>query len=180
MNIKGNEAIKADGIKILAHEKGIKKLTVKIIQFPNAENNNMCIAEAYLVGYDWDPIEKKVVEVEYTDFGDASPSNCSAMVASSFIRMASTRATARVLKNYTNVGMVSYEELGSATAEPVQLITPNQTEMIRSLMQEKGISQGEARDMMLRLCNKVTFKLLTIDDANVIIKAMKEYTSNSL
>lgn len=111
ISIKGKDAILADGLKKLAHLKGIKSLKSNIVQFPNQENNNLCIVETELVGYDYNPITDKVEEVTYKAIGDASPNNCTPLVKPAFVRMAETRSVARVLKNYTNVGIVAVDEL---------------------------------------------------------------------
>lgn len=176
VNIKGKEAVLAEGIKVLAHEKGIKKLNTRIVQFPNKDNDNMCIVEAHLVGYDWDPIEKKVTEVEYVAIGDASPRNCTSMVAAAFIRMAETRAISRVLKNYTNIGMVAFEELSSATEEIVEMINANQINEIAALMKQRSITKEVGRQMMIETCGKDNLRGLTAEDAVKLITKMKVYT----
>jgi len=48
----------------------------------------------------------------FTDIGDCNPNNCTAKVARHLLRMASTRAIARALRSYTNVGITCLEELG--------------------------------------------------------------------
>lgn len=107
--ITTKEVILADGLRFLANVKGIKSLTTNIIQYPTVENNNCCIVQAYLIGYDINPITNELQEVEYSAIGDATPENCS--VPLHFIRMAETRSTSRVFRNYTNVAMVAFEEL---------------------------------------------------------------------
>ena len=109
--IKGKEAILSDGLKKLGHLKGIKSLKTDILQFPNVDNNNLCIVKAELIGYDYDPVQEKIAEVSYSAIGDASPANCNRLVATAFVRMAETRAIARVLKNYTDVGIVGVDEI---------------------------------------------------------------------
>ena len=47
----------------------------------------------------------------FTDIGDANPNNCSSKVAKHLLRMASTRAIARALRSFTNIGMTCLEEL---------------------------------------------------------------------
>jgi hypothetical protein len=48
----------------------------------------------------------------FIDVGDANPQNCNAKVAKHIIRMSSTRAKARCLRDLTNIGMTCLEELG--------------------------------------------------------------------
>ena len=38
IDIKGKEAIRAEGLKVLAHKKGIKKLNSTIVQYPSDSN----------------------------------------------------------------------------------------------------------------------------------------------
>jgi hypothetical protein len=46
------------------------------------------------------------------DIGDANPFNCNAKVAKHLLRMASTRAKARALRDMDDIGMTCLEELG--------------------------------------------------------------------
>ena len=47
----------------------------------------------------------------FTDIGDANPGNCSSKVVKHLLRLASTRAIARALRSFTNVGLTALEEL---------------------------------------------------------------------
>ena len=47
----------------------------------------------------------------FTDLGDATPQNCSSKVSKHLLRLASTRAIARALRSFTNIGMTCLEEL---------------------------------------------------------------------
>ena len=76
---------------------------MEIIQNPTAENGNMAIVKAQA--------ESKLGEL-FTDMGDATPTNCNTKVAKHLLRMASTRAKARALRDFTNIGMTCLEELG--------------------------------------------------------------------
>lgn len=118
VNIKGKDAIKLEGLTVLAHEKGMWKLETEIVQYPTQENNFTAICKTTVGGYDYDPITDKVREVVYSDIGDANVGNCTKMVAASFIRMASTRSQARALRKYTNIDMVCTSEMDSVTEEP--------------------------------------------------------------
>jgi hypothetical protein len=81
---------------------GLKKLEVNPVQYPKKENSYEAICMA--IAQTKDGI--------FSDIGDANPSNCHEMVSKHILRMASTRAKARVLRDMTNVGMTCLEELG--------------------------------------------------------------------
>lgn len=102
-NIEGKEFVIYAGLLDLAHQKGLVRMAVEIIQNPTAENGHMAIAKA--------EAESKLGEL-FVDVGDATPSNCSSKVAKHLLRMASTRAKARALRDFTNIGMTCLEELG--------------------------------------------------------------------
>jgi predicted nucleic acid-binding Zn finger protein len=100
--IEGHEFVKYPGLLDLGHQKGIMKIEVDPIQIPSKENDNMAICKALIVS--------KTGE-EFSDIGDANPSNCSSRVVKHLLRMASTRSIARALRSYTNIGMTCLEEL---------------------------------------------------------------------
>lgn len=172
--IKGKEAILATGLQALAHEKGIKALKPRIIQFPNKDNDNTAIVETTLLGYDWCPVTNQIIEVEYTAIGDANPKNCTAMVAAAFIRMAETRSISRACKNYVNVGIVSVEELSSVVEEQLVMITPQQMNTIADIMKKNGMTKESARSKMLEVCNKSDLRGLTEDEAKTLIAEFKK------
>lgn len=101
-NIKGKDFALYAGVLDLATQKGLLKLEVELVQFPSKENGNeaICCAVATL----------KTGEV-FSDIGDANPNNCVPMIAKHLIRMASTRAKARALRDMCNIGMACLEEL---------------------------------------------------------------------
>ncbi len=181
----GGETISADGLVALAHVKGIWKLESEIIQFPNESNGNMCICKATVGGYDWDPIEEKIIRVEFTDIGDASPSNCNRMVAPSFIRMASTRAIGRALRKYTNVDMLCTEELGEddvstesmsdIVSEPMVDITRLTT--MKNIMQQKGIDKQTFESILMKTFNISDFQQLTVKQADTMIQILNNYVA---
>ena len=100
--IEGREFVKYPGLLDLGHQKGILKIEVDPLQIPSKENDNFAICKALVVS--------KTGE-EFSDIGDASPANCSSRVVKHLLRMASTRAVARALRNFTNIGMTCLEEL---------------------------------------------------------------------
>jgi hypothetical protein len=104
--IDGRDFVLYAGLLDLAHQKGLTKMAVEIVQNPTAENGYMAIAKAQA--------ESKLGEL-FVDVGDANPSNCTSKVAKHLLRMASTRAKARALRDFTNIGMTCLEELGDLT-----------------------------------------------------------------
>jgi len=103
VNIEGRDFVKYAGLLDLAHQKGLLKMEVDLLQYPTSENNNLAVAKAVATS--------KSGEV-FIDVGDANPSNCNSKVAKHLIRMSSTRAKARALRDMTNIGMTAIEELG--------------------------------------------------------------------
>ena len=103
IKLGNREFVQYPGLLDMAHQKGLAKLEVEVIQLPNPENNHECIVRATAV------TESGLV---CTDLGDANAKNTSSLVSKHLIRMASTRAKARVLRDITNIGITSLEELG--------------------------------------------------------------------
>ena len=101
INLQGKSFVTYEGLLDLAHQMGIVSLDVELLQFPNEENNMTAIARAVAT------TEKN----RFSDIGDASPRSVNNMLAPHIIRMASTRAKARALRDLTNVGVTAIEEL---------------------------------------------------------------------
>jgi hypothetical protein len=101
-NIKGKDFVLYAGVLDLATQKGLLKLEVELLQFPTKENGNEAICHAIA--------ESKTGEV-FSDIGDANPKNCHSQIVKHLIRMASTRAKARALRDMCNIGIACIEEL---------------------------------------------------------------------
>ena len=179
------ETMSSDGLIALAHIKGMWKCESKIIQFPNASNNNVCICEAFVGGYDWDPIENKVIRVEYTDIGDASPANCNKMVAPSFIRMASTRAIGRALRKYLNIDMLCTEELSEEDINTdtvhdmmSERISQDQLTKIKSIVVQKNINEQIFNEIMSKTFGTTDFQMLNMAQGNQLITILSNYIGN--
>jgi hypothetical protein len=100
--IEGNEFVKYPGLLDLGHQKGILKIEVESLQLPTKENGNFAVCKATVVS--------KAGET-FIDIGDANPQNCTSRVGKHLLRMASTRAIARALRSFTNIGMTCLSEL---------------------------------------------------------------------
>ena len=102
-SIQNRDFVKYAGLLDLAHQKGLQKLYVEVVQYPTSDNGNEAICKAVLESHNGEV---------FTDIGDANPKNVNRQIASHILRMASTRAKARTLRDFTNVGMTALEELG--------------------------------------------------------------------
>jgi hypothetical protein len=102
MKIEGKEFVKYPGLLDLAHQKGICRIEVEALQYPTKDNGSFAICKAV--------VESKEGE-SFSDIGDANPENVNSRIAKHLLRMASTRAIARALRSFTNIGMTCLEEL---------------------------------------------------------------------
>ena len=105
-NIQGRDFVIYAGLLDLAHQKGLIRLDVDIIQHPTKDNNNEAICKAVA--------HTRAGDI-FSDIGDASVKNTNQAIAQHLLRMASTRAKARALRDLTNIGMTCLEELGELT-----------------------------------------------------------------
>lgn len=103
-NIKGKDFAIYAGVLDLAHRMGLVELKAIPTQYPTKENDMRAICTSYAK-----TIDGKIFE----DVGDADPRNTDTVISKHIIRMASTRAKARVLRDLTNIGMTCLEELGN-------------------------------------------------------------------
>jgi hypothetical protein len=101
--IEGREFVKFAGLLDLGHQKGILKIEVEPLQFPNKDNGNFAICKAVVLSRSGET---------YSDIGDANPLNTTSKVSKHLLRMASTRAIGRALRSFTNIGNTMLEELG--------------------------------------------------------------------
>ncbi len=101
--IEGRDFVLYSGLLDLAHQKGLLKIEVDPLQYPNKDNGYFAICKAQ--------VTSKFGEM-FVDVGDANPNNCNAKVAKHLLRMASTRAKARALRDMDDIGMTCLEELG--------------------------------------------------------------------
>ena len=102
-SIQGKDFVVYAGLLDLAHQSGLMKLEVESLQAPSKENGNIAICRAVATSRNGQT---------FSDLGDANPENVNKKIVPHIIRMASTRAKARALRDMCNVGIVCLEELG--------------------------------------------------------------------
>jgi hypothetical protein len=102
-NIKGKEFVVYAGVLNRAHQIGLQKIEVEVVQYPTKENGSEAICRAV--------IESKQGEI-FVEWGDANPRNTRGEIVQHILRMAATRAKARALRDFTNIGITCLEELG--------------------------------------------------------------------
>ena len=102
ISIDGHDFVKYQGLLDLGHQKGISQIEVDTVQLPTADNGNFAICKATVVSKNGE---------SFTDLGDATPQNCNVKVSKHLLRLASTRAIARALRSFTNIGITCLEEL---------------------------------------------------------------------
>jgi hypothetical protein len=105
------------GLLDAAHRLGLRSIEEEIVQAPDASHDAPAIVKA-------------TVEMEdgrrFSGIGDASPDNVGRGIAPHLLRMASTRAKARALRDAINVGVTAFEELGGEE-EPQRQEEPERT-----------------------------------------------------
>jgi len=123
--IEGRDFVLYSGLLDLAHQKGLLKIEVDPLQYPTKNNGYFAICKAAATS--------KFGEI-FVDVGDATPANCNAKVAKHLLRMASTRAKARALRDMDDIGMTCLEELGD----------------LDEVLGEEASEQGKSRKPILR------------------------------
>lgn len=105
INRQGKDFVTYPGLLDQAHQEGLKRITTRIIQIPTQDNGMMAIVSA----------EVETERGVFTEIGDANPGNTNKMILPHILRLASTRAKARALRDAVNVGEAAIEELGGET-----------------------------------------------------------------
>lgn len=96
------EVVTYAGLLARAHEEGLEAIETELVQLPSDDNGLMAVVRATV----------RSKRGTYAGIGDADPSNVNRAVVKHLVRVAETRAKARALRDATNIGTVSLEELG--------------------------------------------------------------------
>lgn len=200
VNLKGKDFILYEGLLDLAHQEGLISIETELLQIPSKENGETAIAKAIA----------KTKDRIFIDIGDASPSSVNGMIRPHIIRMASTRAKARALRDLTNVGMTAIEELGdeeedkpingsndnkkSSTRQASKpktdkekqaivdnsLATDKQLNFIYKLAKDKNYSSEEMKNYIKSVYQKDSSKALTKKEASEMIEMLNELGKEEL
>lgn len=108
INLKGKQYLVWAGVLDLAHQRGLVSLTTRVLQIPTSGNGQLAVVSARAVFKD---------EREFEDVGDCGPGSTTPQLATAALRLASTRAKGRVLRDALNIGSELFEELGAPPAE---------------------------------------------------------------
>lgn len=128
INLQGKGFVTYEGLLDYAHQLGLLSMDVEILQIPNRDNNMTAICKA----------TARTKDMVFTDIGDAAPNSVNNQLVPHLLRMASTRAKARCLRDLTNIGMTAFEELnvseqGSSYNLDAEPPTERQLEKLREL-----------------------------------------------
>lgn len=99
-NIQGKEFVKYEGLLDLFHKNGGQSITTELVSKKLGEET-FFIFKATVSG------ERGL----YEGYGDACKGNVNPMIVKHMMRMAETRAKARALRDYNNIGIAAAEEL---------------------------------------------------------------------
>lgn len=108
VNLKGKDFPLWAGVLDAATKAGLKALTTTIVQIPTAENGHLAVVTARAEFEDGRVFE---------DVGDCSPGSTTPHLAAAALRLASTRAKGRALRDSINVGQTMFEELPDGEVE---------------------------------------------------------------
>lgn len=96
------EVVSYAGLLAKAHDEGLESIATELKQIPCEANGVVAIVVATVRGR----------RGSFTGIGDADPTSVSRGVVRHLIRVAETRAKARALRDYVDIGTVCLEELG--------------------------------------------------------------------
>jgi hypothetical protein len=102
VNLKGKDFPLYAGVLDAATDAGLKSLTTTVLQLPSADNGHYAAVMARAEFADGRVFE---------DIGDCSPQSTGPHLAAAALRLASTRAKGRCLRDAINCGSTMFEEL---------------------------------------------------------------------
>ena len=176
VSLKGKTFITYEGLLDLAHKEGLQSIETNLIQIPTKDNDYLAIVQATAYAKD-----KKFMGI-----GDCDNKSANSMIAPHKIRMAETRAKARALRDFTNIGMTAFEELGNDEEEQNKVdenkkaladnsyATDSQVNLISKLIKDKKKDVNAIKGWMKDNYKKDDFKALTQVEASTIIEILNK------
>lgn len=151
IDLQGKSFVTYEGLLDYAHQLGLISIEVEVLQVPNNSNGMIAICKA----------TAKTENETYTDIGDASPTSVTNTLIPHLIRMASTRAKARALRDLTNIGMTAFEELYIDDNQQKEPPTKRQLEKLKELSHNlnyeinyNSLDKESARILISQLINR--------------------------
>lgn len=140
IEVQGQSFVKYEGLLDVAHQIGLMELSVELIQTPTKDNGWTAIC--YATGITDDG-------AVFADYGDASVSSVSRNLTPHIIRMASTRAKARVLRDMTNIGITALEEVDmEVVAGKKDVVSQSDSTRVEVLkLQGDLVAQGRIKEL---------------------------------
>jgi hypothetical protein len=116
----------------MAHSKGLEGVEVEVVQLPTKDNNMMAVCKAKVT-----MSNHKV----FTDIADASPDSVNDVLLNScLLRVASTRAKSRALRDALGLGVTetTYEVKSGDSTQNIGHATVRQINAIKNLCKQLG------------------------------------------
>lgn len=125
VSLRGRDYPLWAGVLDAATQAGLKSITTRVIQIPSSDNGQLAVVMATAVFDDGRVFE---------DVGDCSPQSTAPHLVAASLRLASTRAKGRCLRDAINVGQTMFEELPDLADVPAD----------RRANQEQGTRPSDA------------------------------------
>ena len=104
VKLQGKDFILYKGLLSVAHEMGLKSIEAEPVEIDWEEGRFIFKATVKMITSDG-------LEQIFIDYGDCTKHNTNKMIYPAALRMASTRAKARALRDATGIGMTALEEM---------------------------------------------------------------------
>ena len=156
INLQGKEFISFEGLLNAFHKNGGNEIRTEIVR------TDPLIVQATVSGS----------KGTFQGLGDADKDNVNSMILKHKIRMAETRAIARALRWYTNIGMCSAEEMGGDVKEAVKPVGKSELNctscgvLVTDVVAD--FSKRVHNKVLCRACQKLQGKESTVVEEKVV------------
>jgi hypothetical protein len=118
--LQGRDYVLYGGLLELVKQRGLKRISTKVIQIPSMDNGMYGVVEA----------EVETEDGIFKEVGDASPESVNRAIQPHLLRMAATRAKARAMRDAVGVDMVALEELGDTLLSDEEPMPDNPEDLV--------------------------------------------------